>query len=200
MPRDGSGNYTRDDGTRQGTTVWDKAKAAGVKIVSSDHDTHDQDMADAIGASVAKDGQTPMTGDLNMGGNDITNYGGLFQTVAVPIFISFPPSFVSGSYTYGTQTGQAMELGKLRWINYQISATVTAQSGNLKLTTPVNPNLSTSVTLGNLTIGGTKQNDITSIISTLGQIEFFDSSNTLVPVPVVSTVITVDLTAVYRIA
>lgn len=63
---------TRTDGTRTGQ-VWDKAKTASVKIVSSGHDTHDQDIADEITNSVAVDGQSVMTGDLNLGGNGITN-------------------------------------------------------------------------------------------------------------------------------
>jgi hypothetical protein len=76
MARDGSGTYTRTDGTRSGTTTWTKAKNAAVKIISVDHDTHDQDIADALTQSVSKDGQTVMTGSLDMGTNDITNAGG----------------------------------------------------------------------------------------------------------------------------
>ena len=76
MARDGSGTFTRTDGTRTGN-VWDKARVAGVKIISSDHDTHDQDIADALTQSVSKDGQTVITGNINMGTNGITNAASL---------------------------------------------------------------------------------------------------------------------------
>ena len=40
--------FVRTDGTRTGLTVWQQAEAAGVDIVSIDHDSHDQDVASAI--------------------------------------------------------------------------------------------------------------------------------------------------------
>ena len=40
--------FVRTDGTRTGVTVWQQAEAAGVDIVSIDHDSHDQDVASAI--------------------------------------------------------------------------------------------------------------------------------------------------------
>jgi len=67
MPRNGSGIYTRTDGTRTGATVWQQARDAGVKLVADGHDTQDQDIADAITASIAKDGQTTPTANLPMG-------------------------------------------------------------------------------------------------------------------------------------
>ena len=75
MPRDGSGNYTRTDGVRSGQTVWQSADAAGVNIEAPDHDVHDQDIAQALTDSLAKDGQTPMTGNLQAGNNQITALG-----------------------------------------------------------------------------------------------------------------------------
>jgi hypothetical protein len=57
MPRNGSGTYTREGGA----TAWEDDRSAGTKIRSDLHDTHDQDMADALTASIAKDGQTTTT-------------------------------------------------------------------------------------------------------------------------------------------
>lgn len=65
MPRSG-GTYTRTDGTRTGPTVWQQARDGGVKIVAVGEDTHDQDVADALTASVANDGQTPILANLPM--------------------------------------------------------------------------------------------------------------------------------------
>lgn len=65
MPRSG-GTFTRTDGTRTGSTVWQQARDAGVKIVAAGADTHDEDIADALTASIANDGQTPILANLPM--------------------------------------------------------------------------------------------------------------------------------------
>lgn len=68
MPRDGSGNYSRSNGVHTGTTAWAQDAAAGTNILSARHDTHDQDIAAALTASIAADGQTPVTANLPMSG------------------------------------------------------------------------------------------------------------------------------------
>lgn len=76
MPWSG-GNFSRTNGTYTGTEVWQDvtANVSPPIIESSEHDTHDQDLADGIDACINRDGSTAMTGDLDMGGNDITNLG-----------------------------------------------------------------------------------------------------------------------------
>lgn len=54
MPWSG-GVYTRTNGTYNGATVWASDAAASVKIQSSRHDTHDQDIANGINACLLKD-------------------------------------------------------------------------------------------------------------------------------------------------
>lgn len=66
MPWNGSGSVNRTDGTRAGTQVWQDAEDAGVKIRADDHDTHDQDLADAIENTVALDGQNTTTTDNSL--------------------------------------------------------------------------------------------------------------------------------------
>lgn len=68
-----SGSFTRTDGTRTGSNTWQQADAAGVNIVSDDHDTHDEDLAQGIANCVAKDGQNAPTADLPMAGYKHTN-------------------------------------------------------------------------------------------------------------------------------
>ena len=70
---DGSGNFTRGDGTREGPTTWAKAKTAAQLIDAPAHDTHDEILADGIEACLAKNGENTMTGTLNLGGNNISN-------------------------------------------------------------------------------------------------------------------------------
>lgn len=78
MPWNGSApnqTFGRTDGTRNGATTWQAADAAGVDIISPDHDTHDQDMADGINAVLKKDGGNTATANLPMGGFRHTNVG-----------------------------------------------------------------------------------------------------------------------------
>lgn len=64
MPWSG-GVFTRTNGTYDGATVWASDAAASVKIQSSRHDTHDQDLANGINACVARDGSNTVT-SLNL--------------------------------------------------------------------------------------------------------------------------------------
>lgn len=124
MARDGSGTFNRTDGTRSGTTTWTKAKNAAVKIISIDHDLHDQDIADAITQSVSKDGQTVMTGNLNMGGNSITNYGASGSTVLESTTGTFTPNLydVGGVWNHTVQLGEYTTIGDAVFCNIEIQA------------------------------------------------------------------------------
>ena len=72
MPWSG-GIFSRTDGTRSGTDVWTRAKAALVGILATSHDTHDQDVATGINNCLARDGQNAATGDLNAGLHKVIN-------------------------------------------------------------------------------------------------------------------------------
>jgi hypothetical protein len=56
-----------------GPIVWQEDQQATIKIIASRHDYHDQDLADAITATVNLDGYTVMRADFDMGGFKITN-------------------------------------------------------------------------------------------------------------------------------
>lgn len=71
----GSKLFQRTDGTRSGSQVWAQADAAGVDIVTTDHDVHDQDIADAISSCLMKDGGNSATANIPMGGFRLTNLG-----------------------------------------------------------------------------------------------------------------------------
>lgn len=68
MPRNGSGDYSLP------TNSWNPA-INGVSATPADWQALVNDMAAALQASVASDGQTPMTGDLAMGGYRLTGAG-----------------------------------------------------------------------------------------------------------------------------
>lgn len=71
MPRDGSGNYSRVAGS---------AYTNGTTADGPELDAEMDDIATALTNSVTRDGSAAMTGNLNMGGNGITNLGSLSVT------------------------------------------------------------------------------------------------------------------------
>jgi microcystin-dependent protein len=71
----GSKTFGRTDGTRTGSSTWQQADAASVDIISTDHDTHDQDIADGINTALCKDGSNTATADIPMGAFKFTNLG-----------------------------------------------------------------------------------------------------------------------------
>jgi microcystin-dependent protein len=78
MPWTGSSGlqfFQRTDGTRTGAETWQEADAAGVDIITTDHDTHDQDMADGISSCLKNDGGNSATANIPMGGFRFTNLG-----------------------------------------------------------------------------------------------------------------------------
>ena len=68
MPRNGSGTYSPP------VNSWNPA-TNGVPATASDWQAQLNDIRDALTQSVAKDGQTAITGTLQMGGNKLTNLG-----------------------------------------------------------------------------------------------------------------------------
>lgn len=75
MPRDGSGTFNRVAVAGSGSSTWVDEAAAGEQIEALNHDTHDQDIADAITDSIAKDGQTNPTANLPMNSYRHTGVG-----------------------------------------------------------------------------------------------------------------------------
>lgn len=80
MSWNGSGTYSRTNGTHSGSTTWVQDRDNSDKILATRHDTHDQDLADGINACLAKNGENAMTGDLNLDSNDINNIANLNVT------------------------------------------------------------------------------------------------------------------------
>jgi hypothetical protein len=78
MPFSGSAptkTFSRTDGTRTGAQTWQQAKAAPVKIRADAHDTHDQDIADAISALWLRNGDNQPTADLPLNSFKFTGVG-----------------------------------------------------------------------------------------------------------------------------
>ena len=71
----GSQIFQRTDGTRTGALTWQEADAAGIDIITTDHDTHDQDMADGLTSCLKNDGGNSATSNIPMSGFRLTNLG-----------------------------------------------------------------------------------------------------------------------------
>ena len=67
-----AGSFTRTNGVHTGSTLWVQDRDAGTKILATRHDTHDQDLADGINATLEKSGSNAATGNLDIGSNRIT--------------------------------------------------------------------------------------------------------------------------------
>lgn len=73
MPRNGSGTFTPTDGVRTGTDLFVQQRGAGVNVDADLFDAYGSDLASAVSASLAQDGQTSVTADLPMSGYKHTN-------------------------------------------------------------------------------------------------------------------------------
>lgn len=66
MPRNGSGQYDLP-------YDWNDDKDNGIKVLASRMQAQDQDIANALTGSLAADGQTPLTGDLDCNNNKLVD-------------------------------------------------------------------------------------------------------------------------------
>jgi hypothetical protein len=131
MSRNGSGTYTLPAGNPVVT---------GTTITSSWANTTMQNIADALTQSVSSDGQTPMSGPLNMASNNINNVAtlnasdcaittGVFTTLTSPS--STPLTIQSGSITAVTiNTSQQVGINKTNPA-YPLDVSGTINSGAL---------------------------------------------------------------------
>lgn len=105
MPRDGSGNFSRTAGVFTGASIWQNRRDSGdATIYASEHDTHDQDLAQAIADSLSKDGQTVPTANLPMGDFRHTGVG----NASARNHYAVVGQIQDGGYIYGgTSTGAA---------------------------------------------------------------------------------------------
>lgn len=86
MAFNGSGTFVQTNGFFTGSNVWAQDKAAGVNVVASRHDTHDQDIANGLTNCITKDGQSIPTANIPMGGFKITGLAtGTANTDAVNV-------------------------------------------------------------------------------------------------------------------
>lgn len=85
-----------------GTNGWIGDASLGIGIEAGRHDTQDDDFANGINACMAKDGSNAATGNLNIGGNKITNVGSATASTDVPTYSQLLAIIPPGTITaYG---------------------------------------------------------------------------------------------------
>ena len=74
-PFDGGGTFIRTDGQFVGATVYQQERDASIDILAVNCDYVEQDIADGLTNCVTRDGQSPPTANLPMGGYILTGLG-----------------------------------------------------------------------------------------------------------------------------
>lgn len=103
MPWSGSGQFNRSNGVHSGSTVWAQDAAEPVNILSTRHDTHDEDFASGLENTVTLDGQTTPTANLPMGGFKHTNVA----VASARTDYARTSQVADGAFTYSAAGGTA---------------------------------------------------------------------------------------------
>lgn len=109
----GSGSVIRSNGTFTGSSVWQQDAAAGTDILSTNHDLHDEGLADSIEACICKNGENSPTNDLPMATFKHTGVG---DAAALTQYASAKQIVYDSLQYVGTSSGAAN--------TYTVSATI----------------------------------------------------------------------------
>lgn len=90
MAWNGSGAFSRTNGTYSGANVWASDEAASVNIESTRHDTHDKDLSDGINNCLTKDVQNEPSAHVSWAGK--VWWGGISSGTANAITLSLSPA------------------------------------------------------------------------------------------------------------
>lgn len=110
MPWKEDGTFERTNNQFSGDEVWQEDQRAGIKVIDSRHDFHDEDLAQGISQCLNIDGKNAMRAPLDMGGFDLINVGTGEEDVADGIWT---PTLPTGFTTGGNHGGIYVRLGRL---------------------------------------------------------------------------------------
>lgn len=194
MGFDGSGNYTRTNGTLSGSTLWQQRAAQANPVISAtEHDAEMNDVATALTACLKANGSKAATGNQPMGGfkhtgvadatanNQYVTYGQVTSTGVPDVFVDEPGTAATATATVRLRCGGVgASIGGLYAHN---TASTTYGGEALELNTFA-PNLIFGTggfekaridASGNLGIGTTTPGDQIHIKGTSPRIRFEDS-------------------------
>jgi hypothetical protein len=124
MPWNLDGTFTRENGLDpqfKGQEVWQDDQKAGIKVIASRHDFHDEDLAQGIEACLNLDGLNAMRADLDLGGFKIINAGdgGGEDEVSDGIYLpTLPTGFTLGPKHGGSWVRQGRLVQVFGYIDY----------------------------------------------------------------------------------
>lgn len=107
MPWQISGTFTRVNNDFQGASVWSQDQQAGIKIIATRHDFHDEDLALGIADCLNLDGYNNMRANINMADT--------YKVV---------------SLADGTSSGDAVNKGQLDAVDAQVTTNTSNISAN----------------------------------------------------------------------
>lgn len=143
MSRNGSGTYSLPSGN---------PVVSGTTITSSWANSTLNDIANALTGSLASDGQTPLTGSLNAGGNQITNAGDptSAQALATKNYVDTTVSGIGSIYL--TKTSNLSDVANATTSRTNLSAAKSGSNSDItNLTALVNASIAGSATASALT-------------------------------------------------
>ena len=151
MPWQGSApnkSFTRSNGTHSGSSAWAEDEAAGTGITSARHDVHDEDLADAIDATLLKDGGNKMAGLIDAGGFGFSNLATLGSAAEVTIASSSTTDLLGSAALFnvisGTTTITSLGTGTNRVKVARFSGALTLTHNSTSLILPGGANIVTA--------------------------------------------------------
>ena len=175
MAWNGTGTYSRNNGTYTGSAIWNSEANDGTPAISSsNHDTHDQDLATAINACLTKNGENAATANLDLGGFLLQSSGTPSADTDVAVHGDV---IASGAYSSGDDEIQLTQNDGTR-IDVDVSG-LSAGTGGVDTSTAQ-------------TVGGIKT---FSAITSLAHAKFNGPTTSKVDVPTPGSSVTVDTTA-----
>lgn len=109
MPWNGNGVPVRETPVATGSSAWVDSVALGDTIITdTDHDFHDQDIANMLANTYTLDGQTTATADFPMGTHKFTNVGAATARTQFARVAEVQDSTILSSTASGTDTYTAV--------------------------------------------------------------------------------------------
>lgn len=138
MAWNGSGTFSRTNGTHTGSSTWVQDRDAGNYILASRHDTHDQDLADGIGACLTKNNETKPTAHFRPNADATYDLGsGSLQWRAL---------YLSGAATILGRVGIGGAAPSAYWSEISGNITGATEAGGFRILSTIQSGVTTLVT------------------------------------------------------
>lgn len=151
MPWSGSApnkTFSRNTGVYTGATAWQQTEAAARGIRADDADTHDQDLSDGVSGSLQKNGDNKPTANIDWGGYNIENLGGLGSATEVTVASSGTTDVLGAGALFvavsGTTTITSLGTGTKRFKIVRFTGALLLTHNATSLILPTAANITTA--------------------------------------------------------